>query len=349
MAASITDVARRAGVSVATVSRALRGLPNVAPATRDRVLTAASELDYVADRSASRLATGRTRSVGVVVDRLSRWFTAQVVAGVEPVVAEAGYDLLLLQTERPGGADRIAGWSPAAWRKRAEGLLAVALPSTSAALQEIVAEDLPTVAVGGRIAGLSWVGVDDRAAAATATRHLVNLGHERIGLISGPSSAPGGQAAARRAGYRDALASAGLALDPDLESEGGFTVDGGAEAMAHLLAGPRLPTAVFAMSDEMALGAVRTVQAAGLRIPDDVAVVGFDDHELAGCTGLTTIHQPVAQIGESAAALLLDRVEAAAGGEGSRPPSLVTVPTKMQVRTTTGPNRRTAAPTGAPT
>lgn len=347
MSASITDVARRAGVSVATVSRALRGLPNVAPGTRERVLAAAGELEYVADRSASRLATGRIGSVAVVVDRLSRWFTAEVVAGVEPVVAAAGYDLLLVQASACGGVGAGSGWSPVGWRKRAEGLLAVALPCDCAAVEAIGGEDVPTVVVGGRVDGLSWVGVDDRAAAATATRHLVNLGHERIGLIAGPVSGAGGQSGARRAGYRDALESAGLALDEGLEVVGGFTVDGGAEAMAHLLAGPALPSAVFAMSDEMALGAVRTLQAAGLRVPEDVSVVGFDDHELAACTGLTTIHQPAARIGESAAALLLERVEAVAGGEASVSPLRVTVPTKLQVRTTTAPNRRAAAAAAA--
>ena len=339
MAASITDVAQRAGVSVATVSRALRGLPNVAPQTRRRVLEAAEALDYVADLNASRLAAGRTLSVGVLVVDLGRWFTAQVVAGAEAIVSAAGYDIVLYQTRMSGQRHRFL--SATAYRKRVDGLLALAPAPPRSLADDLADHGPPVVTVSARWPGFAWVGVDDRAAAATATRHLVNLGHRRIGLIGDDPREGNLQAADRRAGYHDALASAGLEVDPDLDVAGAFTVRGGSEAMATLLSADRLPTAVFAMSDEMALGAVRTVRSAGLRVPEDVSVIGFDDQELAAASGLTTIHHPAAQLGEAAAGLLMEQL---ASRQPDHRPRTVVMHTKLQVRRTTGPSRLVRVP-----
>jgi LacI family transcriptional regulator, repressor for deo operon, udp, cdd, tsx, nupC, and nupG len=343
MAASITDVAKRADVSVATVSRALRGLPNVAPQTRRRVLEAAEALDYVADLNASRLAAGRTLSIGLLVVDLGRWFTSQVVAGAEAIVAAAGYDVVLYQTRSRRDGQRFL--SPAAYRKRVDGLLAL-VPTPPTGLAEGLRTDgLPLVTVSARWPGFDWVGVDDRAAAATATRHLLNLGHRRIGLIGDDREEGDRQAAERRAGYHDVLAAAGVAADLDLDVPGGFTARGGAEAMASLLAVDRPPTAIFAMSDEMALGAIRTIRAAGLRVPEDVSVIGFDDQELATASGLTTMHNPAAQLGEAAAGLLVEHLTT---GDGEPAPRSVTMHAKLQVRTTTGPSRLADVPAVAP-
>lgn len=335
MTASITDVARRAGVSVATVSRALRGLPNVAPSTRRKVLQAAEELDYVADFNASRLAAGRTLSIGVLIDDLSHWFMSQVVAGAQSVVAEAGYDLVVYQVKRIG--ERPQMLSAAGYRKRVDGLV-VAIPAPEDLLAGLRGNGFPMVAAGPTWPGVPWVGIDDRGAAVTATRHLLNLDHERIALIGDDPLAGNEQAAARREGYRAALVNAGVQPDDDLDVDGRFTIRGGEEAMARLLSAGALPSAVFAMSDEMALGAVRTVRSAGLDIPGDISVVGFDDHDLAAATDLTTVHQPVSQIGEVAAALLLEQLSS--DGDGQDPRRRVTLPTKLCVRTTSGPMRR---------
>lgn len=335
MTASITDVAQRAGVSVATVSRALRGLPNVAASTRRKVLAAAEELDYVADFNASRLAAGRTLSIGVLLDDLSHWFMSQVAAGAQSVVAEAGYDLVVYQSRRSGDRPRLL--SASNYRKRVDGLV-VAIPVQSELLEGLREHDLPAVAAGVLWPGVPWVGIDDRAAAATATRHLLNLDHDRIALIGDDPASGNQQAAARREGYRQALVGAGLQPEDDLDVDGAFSIRGGAEAMARLLSAGTLPSAVIAMSDEMALGAVRTVRSAGLQIPADISVVGFDDHDLAAATDLTTVHQPVAQIGEVAAALLLEQLTSPDGDHD--PDRRVTLPTKLRVRTTSGPQRR---------
>jgi DNA-binding LacI/PurR family transcriptional regulator len=307
-------------------------------------MEAAEELHYVADLNASRLAAGRTLSVGLLVNNLSKWFMAQVVSGAEAVVAAAGYDVVLYQTE--GAAEPRTFLAASAYRKRVDGLVIV-VPSPPSELADHLLDGAPpAVTAGVRWPGLASVRVDDRAAAATATRHLVNLGHERIALIGDDPREGNPQAGDRREGYRDALTAAGLRPDPGLDVDGGFTARGGAEAMARLLSAGTLPTAVFSMSDEMALGALRTIRLAGLSIPGDVSLVGFDDHELAGCTELSTIHQPARQIGEVAARLLIERLTAA--GSGHDEARSVVLDTRLRVRATTAPCRAVRQPAGAP-
>jgi LacI family transcriptional regulator, repressor for deo operon, udp, cdd, tsx, nupC, and nupG len=344
VSASIRDVADQAGVSVATVSRALRGLPNVAPSTRNRVLAAAAELRYIPDPNASRLAAGRTRTVGVVVPLFTQWFLTQVVAGAEGVLAAAGYDLLLFNVSGPEARNRFLERMP--FRKRVDGLIAIDLPMSAAELEALERAGAPVVVVGIRTDRFPSVNVDNVGAGAAATRHLVNLGHDRIGLIANLPDDPMHFTAPleRRAGYQRVLAEAGAETRPELDVPGNFSLKGGAEAMAQLLSIERPPTAVFAESDEMALGALKTVRDAGLRVPGDMSVIGFDDHDIAGYTGLTTIAQPVMEQGEVAATLLLEEI---ARGGRDEPPTNVVLPTKLVVRTTTGPPRlRAHAATG---
>lgn len=343
MAASIGDVAARAGVSAATVSRALRGLPNVAPLTRARVLEAAAALDYVADPHASRLATGRTRTVGVVVPLLSPWYLTQVVDGAEAALAAAGYDVLLYNVGRAEGRRHFLDTLP--FRKRVDGIIVIDLQLSAAdqaALQ--TAWDLPVVLVGVKSSHFPTVTIDNVAAAATATRHLINLGHERIALLSHPVDGPAACSAAldRRLGYQQALLERGIAVPPELDVPGdGYTLHGGAEAMAQVLALESPPTAVFAESDEMAIGALKTVRDAGLDVPGDLSLVGFDDHPVAEYLGLTTVRQPAAQQGSAAARLFLDAIPT---GQAGRPQPQVVLPTKLCVRRTTAPLRSAAAP-----
>lgn len=335
MSASIGDVAQLAGVSVATVSRAIRGLPNVSPATRDRVLQAAAQLQYVADPHASRLAAGRTLTVGMAVPLLTQWFFGRVVAGAEGVLAANGYDLLLYSV--PDGPTLRRFVRDAPFTKRVDGLIVVDLPMTDDDSLRMC-EGGPLVSVGAAFPRAPSVTIDNVEAASTATRHLVNLGHRRIGMISHlPTQALAFPAPLqRRAGYERVLREAGITVREELIVPGNFVLAGGAEAMAQLLTVDRPPTAVFAQSDEMAIGALKTVRDAGLEVPGDISIVGFDDHDMAAYTDLTTVAQPAMQQGETAATLLLDLMRGDGSGDDG---TSVVLPTKLIVRGTTAPVR----------
>ncbi|MGC9666349.1 LacI family DNA-binding transcriptional regulator [Planosporangium sp. 12N6] len=333
--AKIDDVARLAGVSTATVSRALRGLPVVNPQTRDRVLSAAAELGYVASPSASRLAGGRSGSVGVVVPRVTRWFFATLVDAVEEVLRASGHDVLLFNLSGRQAAGRLLHGG--GLDKRVDALILACVPRTAADDAVLDRLGMPVVVIGGRRPGWGSVCIDDVAAARTATEHLVALGHRRIAHLAGD---PYDEFAStvhidRRTGYRQALAAAGLACDEALEVEVEFTVDGGAGGMAELLRRGDPPTAVFAACDEIAMGAMRTLRERGLRVPEDVSVIGIDDHDLSAVLGLTTVAQPAAAEGRLAASMLL---ESLTGGANVRPLDVV-VPTRLVRRETTGPPR----------
>ena len=303
---TIDDVARRAGVSTATVSRALRGLNNVREQTRLAVVAAAAELDYVVSPSAASLATGRTRAVAVVTPYPSRWFYAQALAGAENAVREQGFGLLLYGVPNPEARARFFAELPL--RKRVDAVLVLCLDLSAAEEEALRGLEVPVGLVGSRRTGMASVCIDDEAGAHTAVSHLIGLGHRRIGFMGGERSEPMpfATSATRRSGARRALAEVGLDLVSELDVDGEFTIGGGERAMTRLLSLPYPPSAVFAASDEMAFGALTVLRRAGLRVPRDMSVVGFDDHELAGVLDLTTIAQPVAEQGASLGRMLLD-------------------------------------------
>jgi DNA-binding LacI/PurR family transcriptional regulator len=331
--ASIIDVARRAGVSPSTVSRSLRGMPNVSEATRQRVMRAAAELSYVASPAASRLASGRTSTVGVVVPFMTRWFFAQVVAGAEAVFHEASLDLLLYNLGDAVGRSRFFQRLPLQRRVDAVLLVCVAVDeSERAALRGL---GVPIVMVGTSSPGFGSVRIDDMEGTAKAVRHLLNLGHVRIGMICGlDDDDPHAFATPllRRQGFEQTLLGAGLEVDPEQIVGAPWGVEGGARAMEQLLSADRLPTAVFAETDEMAFGALWTLRRAGLDVPARISIIGFDDHEMAAVVDLTTISQPVRPQGEVAATLLLDALT-----ERTDEAAEVVMPTHLVVRGTTGP------------
>lgn len=306
MSASIEDVAKLAGVSIATVSRSLRGLPDVATATRDRVLAAARELDYVASPFAARLASGRSSTLGVVMPFVNRWFFAEVLGAVEGVLTAAGYDLLLHNLSDSEGRARFFSVLP--MRKRVDAVLVVSLALTGDEVAALKTLELPVGVIGVHHPGLFSVRIDDVSAARSAVEHLLSLGHRRIGLIGGDTDDPMRFTPPhhRGTGYRNALRAGGVEPLEELECLGYFTVEGGEAAMLKLLALAEPPTAVFAESDEMAYGAIRAVRRAGLKVPADVAVIGFDDHSTAGLLDLTTIRQPVGEQGALLAQVLLE-------------------------------------------
>ncbi|MDT0322419.1 LacI family DNA-binding transcriptional regulator [Streptomyces millisiae] len=334
MAASIIDVARRAEVSTATVSRALRGLPNVSEATRERVLRAAEELSYAVSPHASSLASGRTGTVGVILPFVNRWFYGQVVAGIDSVLRANDLDILLYNLGDERVHERFFAHMPL--RRRVDAVIVLNLPLSAAERESLVSMEVPVAVLGTRIPGCWHVSIDNAEGASTAVRHLINLGHRRIGMISGALGDSRGFTTpiVRQHAYRTVLAQAGIPYDPELEAPGNLTIDEGASAMAQLLSLPDPPTAVFAESDQMAFGALRTLGRMGLRAPEDVSVIGFDNHETAELLNLTTIAQPVAHQGELLAQQILD----ALSGE-SEEPTQVVVPTRLVVRGTTGAAR----------
>ena len=335
MAPGIDDVARVAGVSTATVSRALRGLPNVSAATRARVRTVAAELGYVAAPSAASLASGRTRTIGLISPWINRWFFANVIEGAERMLRRHGFDVLLYTSDiRPGGERPPV--DPSVLRRRVDGILVVGFPLAPTELESLVDLGQPIVCIGWGGYGQVTVRLDDRATAIAATRHLVNLGHTRIAHITGSPDdvAPWSPPVERAAGWRIAMEEAGLEADLALEGHGHFDLVGGRASTAELLA--RVPgvTAIFAASDEMAMGAMIALRDAGRRVPQDVSVIGIDGHDLGELVGLTTMAQPANEQGAAAAQLVLDMIA------GAVPPPELVYPTVLVERFSTGPAPR---------
>lgn len=337
MNARIEDVARHAGVSTATVSRALRGLPNVSLETRERVTQVARELGYVASRSAARLATGRTLAVAVLAPFLERWFYSHAVAGIETELRQSGMDALLVGLSEPDDVERD-DFAASTLRGRVDAVIVLTLPLTGRELDEVRALSLPTVYIGAAVAGAMSVRVDDVAVARLATEHLIRLGHSRIAFIGGDPKQPLNfiAPADRRAGWMATMRQAGIEPVPELDVPGMFTAEGGLAAMEQLLALPEPPTAVFAASDEMALGALAAARRLGVDVPGDVSLVGVDGHELAALMGITSVEQPVAEQGRLAARMVLEALH----GERSRRHEHVVVPVALTLRDSTAAPRR---------
>jgi LacI family repressor for deo operon, udp, cdd, tsx, nupC, and nupG len=319
--AKIQKVAELAGVSTATVSRALAGKSSVSPATKARVERAAKELGYVVSASASSLASGRTRNVGVVMPFLSSWFYMTVLRGAQRALSDAGYDLTLYHLDTNVGADLPAGDNPRRKRlfeeflrrKRVDALIAVSLELDSSELDSMRGLGKPVVGIGGPLPGVPTLSIDDHAIAKLATDHLLALGHREIAHIAGdpdfeldfhlPTT--------RRAGYEQALTAAGVPLNPLMVRSADFTIAGGYDATLQLLGDPRVhPTAIFAASDEMAIGAMLAARDLGREVPGDLSVVGIDGHDLAGFFGLTTVDQFPEVQGRQAVETLLHLLDA---------------------------------------
>jgi DNA-binding LacI/PurR family transcriptional regulator len=328
---TIRDVAREAGVSTATVSRALRGLGNVDPLTREHIQRVADRLDYIISPTASRLAGGRAGTVAVLSPHISKWYFATALAGVERAMSEADVDLLVhtvgdAPLPSPSLAERRM-------RSRVDGVLVLGTLAASPDVSALVGRRFPMVLVGARRDDVSSVAIDDVEGARMATQHLVNLGHKRIGLIDGRAGLePVQPEDDRRRGYVEVLESAGLCVESRLRVPGNFTTAGGEDAMNTLLAASSPPTAVFALSDQMAYGAMRALRRHGVRPGHDVALVGFDGHDMADMMELTTVSQPVEDLGEQGARDLLALLADPDCGLVER-----TLPVALQVRASSAP------------
>ena len=306
----INEVAELAGVSTATVSRALSGNGHVSPATRERVKSAAVQLGYVVSSNASSLATGRTKNVGVVIPFLNRWFYSSVIEGAEQALLGHGYDLTLYNLSG-GGDERRSVFEHFLLRKRVDAVIAISLELTADEVTRLLDMNKPIVGVGGPLPGVRTLSIDDVQVARLATEHLLSLGHITIAHIGGnkESERDFHLPTNRRVGYESALEAAGIAVDPELFQPADFTMEGGYNAAKQLLGNPRKrPTAVFAASDEMAIGTILAARDMGLTVPDDISVIGVDDHELAEFFGLSTVAQFPAEQGRRAVEILMDQL-----------------------------------------
>jgi LacI family repressor for deo operon, udp, cdd, tsx, nupC, and nupG len=303
----IGDVARRAGVSTATVSRALATPERVKPKTRDAVMRAVRETGYVLNLAARNLRTSRTHAVLAVVPDVSNVFFSQVLRGISDTLRRHRYSLIIADTGNDPERERDHAEFVQAGRVDGLLLLNGRLLHSPARSRHPV----PTVSLCERIPGsrLPHVETANRDAACAMTRYLLKLGHRRIGYVTGPPTNV--LEHDRFTGYRDALAAGGIEHDAELVRPGDFSIRTGEAAAAAYLALPRLPDAVFACNDAMAMGLIRGFTAAGVAVPGTISIAGFDDIEFAAAynPALTTVHQSRAEIGARAAAILVDLIE----------------------------------------
>ena len=328
--ATIRDVARRAQVSVASVSRVLNRLDNVSEETRERVAEAVRELGYVPHAGARSLSLARTNAIGVVLPDFHGEFFSEIVRGMDREASRRGYMLLLSNVH--SGSEQSAN-AMRAMRGRVDGLIVLAPHLSEDELAAALPGGTPAVLINTRdtVGGHPGVRLDNPAGARAVAEHLVALGHKRIVHIAGASGNI--EAQERADAFRSAIeARDGVSVEL---VQGDFSEESGEAAIEALLRSGQQFDAVFAANDMMAIGALQALQKAGLRVPEDVAVVGFDDVPLARHLGLTTVRVRIAELGERA----LDRlVSMLAGGEDSNGQELH-MP-ELVIRSTTDPKAR---------
>lgn len=332
---TIRDVARQAGVSVTTVSRALNGQQIVNVATAERIRAVAADLAFTPSPAARRLSLGRTMTVGVVMSYLTRSQAVERLRGIESTIGEGELDLVVYNVESVHKRDHF--FETLVDRRRHDGLLVVSLPPPDTVPWALDHPAIPVVFVDVHVAAVAVsprVVGDDRDGGALAARHLVDLGHRQIGVITDATEDPFGFTSSRDRtdGVRQALADAGIAL-PESRVRHGEHGRYEARGLAlEMLRGPDRPTAIFAASDTQALGVLAAARDAGLSVPEDLSVIGYDDVEAADYVGLTTIRQHLVESGRRGAELLLAEM---AGR--SDPPAMVRLQPELVVRSTTGP------------
>ncbi|MFI9029616.1 LacI family DNA-binding transcriptional regulator [Streptomyces sp. NPDC053560] len=329
---TMADVAERAGVSVSTVSRTLRGLSTVSDDARTRVEAAASELSFVISRQASSLVTGKTGTVAVLAPTLGSWFVGQVLRGLSEVLRDAGLDLKVYSVgdlaERAAFFDRL----PA--RRNADALLVISFDLTEEEFARLDGLGVPVVYVSQHAPGRASVYVEDVAAARGGTRYLRGLGHRRIGFVrAAPDSGFTCSSRTRLFGYREALAEAALPYDEELVVATSRGRRATSEAVGQLLCLADPPTAVFAETDEIAIEVLSVLRSSGIAVPDRLSVLGFDDHDHAQWLDLTTIAQPATEVGRAAGSLAHTLID----DPTADPAHHVVLPTHLIPRGSTGP------------
>jgi LacI family transcriptional regulator len=327
---TIREVAESAGVSYATVSHVINNTRLVTPETRERVLAAMKALNYRPNALARSLRQGKTNTIGLVLPDSANPFFAEISRSIEDESFKKGYSVFLCNTELD--TQRELFYVDVLSKKQVDGIIFVAAGEQADSLDFLVRRNMPVVMIDRDVPNVEVDAVltDNQLGGYLATRHLLELGHTRIACIAGPSSIT--PSAERMIGYRKALEEAGLSYDESLVVRGDYHAQSGMEITHYFLKMDPRPTAVFALNDLMALGALRAAAEAGYSIPRDLAVVGYDDLEIARFTNppLTTIAQPKKEIGAQAINLLVDRMT-----RKSRAPSRLVLAPELIVRRST--------------
>jgi len=329
--ASIKDIARIAHVSHSTVSRALSNSPRVRPETVEKIRRIAEESGYRASAVARSLATRRTNTIGVVVTTIADLFAAGVVSGIEEIAGNHGYSVFLSNSN--ADPDREVRVVRSFEERRVDGIIVTASRVGALHVPALSRMRVPIVLVNNQHPSefVHSISIENISASCEATRHLLDLGHRRIAYIGDRN---GSQSDTERfGGYRQALDRAGLPFEPELVVHGDGKPEGGIRAIAQLLASPEPPTAVFCYNDMTALGAIRRIHDAGMRVPADISVIGFDDLSIVQYTEppLTTIRQPMPQMGRMAMETMLELLA------GSKSSHHLRVPGELVVRASTAP------------
>ncbi len=340
MSVTIYDLAREAGVGIGTVSRCLNNHPSVSAETRAKVLAVARRLNYQPHPHAQRLASRKTNTFSAIIPYFTNYFFVQVLQGIQDKASELGFDIVLYGVNHPSQAEYYLRRS--LQRGRVDGVLyfSMSLPeSYSAKFKQM---ELPLVMVDNSHPEFDSIRVKNLEGAMEATRHLLSLGHREIAMINGSLQTHPGRE--RLEGYRTALSDHGVRFSEErlfistVAKQDGFSREGGREAMKRLLdarVGGTGITAAFVASDIQALGALEVAREHGVRIPEDIAIVGFDDIELAQYGGLTTMRQPMHEMGVLAVSKLMSRIK-----EPNAPPTLTTFLPDLIIRESCGATRK---------
>lgn len=328
---TMTDVARLAGVSVATVSRAMSG-DGGSEATRQRVLTAAAELDYYPNRLPRNMRSRSSQLIGLVISDVTNPFFTAVARGCEDTAQANGYSMVLFNTDEDSKKERAG--IEAILGERAAGIIIASTGDATDSIRRLINAGIPAVALDRRVAGLQLdaVTVGNGSGAYQAIRHLMGLGHARIAIVTGPEHAS--SIRERQDGYVRALRDHRVPLDPTLIQQGNLRETGGRLATIELLSAHQPPTAIFAVNNLTTLGVLYALRNSGVRIPEGMSVVGFDDFPAAELLDppLTVVAQPMYEIGARAAELLIRRI-----GEPDAVVREVVLPATLIVRGSTGP------------
>ena len=305
----IVEIAERAGVSAATVSRALRGMHHVNERTRAKIVKAAMELHYpLRPDLIPRDLTKKTNCIGVIAPYISRWYFAEAINGIEQSLREVGMDLLLYNFSQVDARQRI--FQQKQLRGKVDALIVISMPPTDEEFKSLLSLGIPITTIGFVHEGCTSIAIDDVAGGRVATKHLTDLGHREIAVLSGQRETAYnfGVSDNRTKGYVQVLNEVGIEWNPDFEIRGDFNIYTAEIAMEAFLQRKKLPTALFCHSDEMAFGALKAIRKKGLRVPEDISVIGFDDHDIAQYIGLTTVSQAPQFEGQVAAAATIAEI-----------------------------------------